>query len=285
VAIAGSAVSAIVVSYRTGPVLDACLAALRAADGVGQIAVVDNGNPPEGEAQIDAHASADPRVRVVRGHGNIGFAAGCNKGVAVSACGMLVFVNPDAVLEPDALTGLAAALGASPGLTVVGGDLRDERGRPERGARRRRVTLWRAFVSFTGLSAVLGWLAPFRDVNLHDAPAPAAPVRVGAVSGALLLMRRADFDALGGFDDGYFVHVEDVDLCRRVDEAGGAVLFAPGPHGLHHRSSSEVSRSAIARHKAHSFARYFRKFARNGIERAMTELTLPLVTLALRVRG
>lgn len=284
-AIAGSAVSAIVVSYRTGPVLDACLAALRAADGVGQIVVVDNGNPAEGEAHIDAHASADPRLCVVRGHGNVGFAAGCNAGAARSAHAVLAFVNPDVVLAPDALVRLAAALADSPGLTVIGGDLRDERGRPERGARRRRVTLWRAFVSFTGLSAVLGWLAPFRDVNLHDAPAPAAPVRVGAVSGALMLIRRADFDTLGGFDDGYFIHVEDVDLCRRVDEAGGAVLFAPGPHGVHHRSSSNVSRSAIARHKAHSFARYFRKFAGNGFERAMIELMLPLLTLALRVRG
>lgn len=278
------AITAIVVSYRTGPVLEASLAALARCEGVDEIVVVDNGNPPEGEAVIDALVCTDPRAKLLRGHGNIGFGAGCNKAANLASGDVVAFVNPDAVLTRDALTRLSSVLDALTGLAIVGGDLRDEAGKPERGARRMRVTLWRAIVSFSGLSALGGVLPAFKDLNLHAAPMPAGPMRVGGVSGALMLMRRADFDAVGGFDEGYFLHVEDVDLCRRIEEAGGAVWFAPGPHGVHHRSSSDAPSGDVARHKAKSFARYFRKFARNGFERACTEFVLPLLGFALRVR-
>lgn len=279
------AVSAIVVSYRTGPVLASSLAALARARDVSEIVIVDNGNPPEGEAIIDRLAQVDARMKVLRGGGNVGFAKACNAGARAAKGGVLAFVNPDVVLAPDALTRLAGVLEQHATLAIVGGDLRDEAGRPERGARRRRVTLWRAFVSFSGLSAFGRIFPALRDVNLHAAPMPPAPERVGGVSGALMLMRAADFARVGGFDEQYFLHVEDVDLCRRIEDAGGAVVFAPGPHGVHHRSSSDAPSAEIARYKAQSFARYFRKFARNGLERACTELVVPFLALALRVRG
>jgi GT2 family glycosyltransferase len=162
------------------------------------------------------------------------------------------------------------ALEAARAPAIIGGDLRDAEGRPDRGGRRERLTLWRAIVSASGLSK-LERIAPiFRDFNRHTDPLPRAPVRVGAVSGALMMIRRADFEALGGFDEGYFVHVEDVDLCRRAEEAGGDVLFAPGPHGRHERSTSDAPPRAVARHRAESMARYLRKFARGPLERVLT---------------
>jgi len=255
--------SAIIVTYRTGPVLAQCLAAVARAEGIQQIIVVDNGSDAGEIAAMDA-AAADPRVRVLRGHGNVGFAAACNKGAREATGETLVFINPDVTLEPDAIARLSAVLAAAPPPAIVGGDLRDPEGRPERGGRRERLTLWRAFVSFTGISR-LG----FRDFNRHRDPMPSEPVPAGAVSGALLCVRRADFAALGGFDEGYFLHVEDVDLCRRAEEAGWRVLFAPGPHGVHMRSTSAISSADVARHKARGFKRYFSKFARSPIERAL----------------
>lgn len=255
-------VCAVIVSYRTGPALQRCLDALRAAEGLDQIVIADNGNDAPAEAMLDAAAQADPRIRILRGHGNIGFAAACNLAVRAANTDVLAFINPDVILEHGAIPALSAVLGeAQP--AIVGGDLRDEQGRPERGSRRDRLTLWRAFVSFSGLSR-LG----LRDFNRHTDPLPASPQRVGAVSGALFLIRRADFDRLGGFDEGYFLHVEDLDLCRRAEDAGMAVLFAPGPHGVHVRSTSDASARDIARHKARGMARYFKKFATGPIERA-----------------
>ncbi len=262
----------VIVSYRTGPALHACLDSLRNAAGVDDIALVDNGNAEAETQAIAAFAASDPRVRVLRGHGNIGFAAGCNTGGGSARTELLVFANPDVVFEPDAFVRLQAALAAAPPPAIVGGDLRDHRGRPERGSRRERLTLWRAFVYASGLAKLEPILPFFRDFNRHRDPMPSAPVRVAAVSGALLAMRRADFLEMRGFDDRYFVHVEDLDMCRRAELKGWPVLFAPGPHGMHARSTSAADPKLIAHYKAYGMARYLNKFAEGPIERGLAKL-------------
>lgn len=253
----------VIVSYRTGPALVLCLRALLAAEGLDEIVIADNGNDAAGEVLLDAAAQRDPRIRILRGQGNVGFAAACNLAVRQATAETLAFINPDVILERDAIPRLLACLSAAPPPAIAGGDLRDEQGLPERGSRRDRLTLWRAMVSITGLSH-LG----LRDFNRHGDPIPSMPVRVGAISGALFVIRREDFNRLGGFDEGYFLHVEDLDLCRRAENAGWLVLFTPGPHGRHLRSTSDVSALEISRHKARSMARYFNKFARGPFERA-----------------
>lgn len=272
-------VCAIIVSYRTGAALSDCLAALEKARGLDEVVVVDNGNAEAEAARLDAFAQRDARVVLVRGHGNVGFAAACNMGARGARSDTLLFVNPDVILAADAAERLSMALAAAAAPAIVGGDLRDPEGHPERGSRRDRLTLWRAFVSFTRLSALERVVPAFRDFNRHGDPLPVAPTQVGAVSGALLAVRRADFDAIGGFDEGYFLHVEDLDLCRRAEEAGWRVLFAPGPHGVHLRSSSQTETGAVARHKARGMARYFKKFARGPIEGAMAALAGAFIVL------
>ncbi|MBX9747192.1 MAG: glycosyltransferase family 2 protein [Hyphomonadaceae bacterium] len=278
--------SAIIVSYRTGDVISLCLGSLSEAEGIDEIILVDNGNAATEVAALDVFIAAHPHARILRGQGNVGFAGGCNLGARAATGEALVFLNPDVVLAAGAVPRLIAALTAAPPPAIVGGDLRDGYGRPERGARRDRLTLWRAIVSFTGLSALERVSPVFRDFNRHRDPMPAGPVRVGAVSGALLCMRRADFESLGGFDEHFFVHVEDVDICRRAEDAGWPVLYAPGPHGVHVRSTAAVSKAEVERHKARGFARYFAKHARSPFDRALASLLggLLLVILPLRAR-
>jgi hypothetical protein len=81
------------------------------------------------------------------------------------------------------------------------------------------------------------------------------------VSGAALMMSRRGFDQLGGFDEGYFLHVEDIDLCKRARDAGGAVVFEPRAVVHHAGSTSKVSRLKVERWKAAGLVRYF---ARHG---------------------
>lgn len=276
---------AVIVSYRTGPALGQCLASIASAAALDEIVLVDNGNPASETKLIDAFCASEPRARLLRGHGNIGFAAACNMGARNSGGDVLVFVNPDVVLATDAIKRLAAAVAASGGPVLVGGDLRDPAGAPDRGGRRDRLTLWRAVVSVSGMSRLEGVLPALRDYDRQHDPLPEAPMPVSAVSGALMAMGKSDFMSIGGFDEGYFLHVEDLDLCRRAEEAGWAVLFQPGPHGVHLRSTSSVESGAIARHKALGAARYFRKFARTPLEKAVAGLAGAVLETNARLIG
>jgi len=271
--------SAVVVSYYTGPILLQSLRALADAEGVAEIVLVDNGNPEDARGAVREFAKAEPRLRFVQSPENVGFAAGCNLGAQHASQEALLFVNPDALLTKQAPAKLLETLNQISSLAIVGGDLRDLDGRPDRGSRRAKLTLWSAFVSFSGLSR-FGRLIPwFRDLHLHNEALPAAPVRMDVISGALMAIRASDFASIGGFDAGYFLHVEDIDICRRVEEAGGQVWFMPGPHGTHHRSSSDVSGAVVAQHKARGFGRYFRKFARSWWDRVLAEMAAGALVL------
>jgi N-acetylglucosaminyl-diphospho-decaprenol L-rhamnosyltransferase len=278
-------ITAIAVSYQTGPVLRDCLDALIAAPEIGEIVVVDNGNPLDVEAWLDERAAAEPRLKLARGQGNIGFGRACNSGAKRAANEALLFINPDVILAADAVRTMQAALAQASGLTLIGGDVRDAAGKPDRGSRRERVTLWSAFVSFSGLSRLERLIPAFRDLHRHGDPLPAEAVEVAHVSGAMMMMRRADFEALGGFDEAYFLHVEDIDLCWRVAQAGGRVLFQPGAVGVHVRSSSQVASREVETHKASGFARFFLKTARSPFERFMAGIVGGVLKLVLPARA
>ena len=92
-------------------------------------------------------------------------------------------------------------------------------------------------------------------------------------------MPRADFLALGGFDEGYFLHVEDVDLCRSVWAGGGTVVYQPRAGVLHYGATSDAPSAVVQAHKADSLAYYFRKWASGPLDRALNAVLIPLLRL------
>ena len=265
-----AAVTALVVSYHTGPRLAECLYALKGDPDVAAIVIADNGNPPAAQAWIDAFVAATPKAQLTR-LPNPGFGAGVNAAARMAQTDHVLVINPDCVIKRGALRPMIEALRGAPSPAIAGGRIFDIKGREERGARRRTLTLARAL----GLGR---W-------TLDHEPMPEGPVRVGVITGAFFVMRTADFRALGGFDEAYFVHVEDVDLCRRAIEAGGAVIYVPSAGALHYSSTSDVPSAFVTQQKAKGLARYFRKFARGPAERLLTELAVPFIGVALRLRG
>lgn len=282
---ARAGVSAIVVSYRTGEVLFDCLRALEADPDIVEIVLVDNGNPQDVLWRVDELAAASHKVKVTGGGVNRGFAAGVNLGAAQAKGARYLIINPDAVLQPGSIAALEGARASLGEPVVVGGRIFGADGAEQRGARRRRLTLSSAAVTFLGM----GWLRTFSpgfvSVNLNDEPAPVGPVPVGAVSGALMYLSRAGFDRLGGFDEGYFLHVEDLDFCRRAEADGGSVIYTPLASALHHGASSDAPAFTVERHKAAGLGRYFRKFAETPAERMAASVLGPAITAALVVRA
>ena len=272
-------VSVVVVSYYTGPLLQRCLAATLAQPQVGELVVVDNGNWDRTRDDLTGLARDDARLRVLSGHGNIGFAAACNLGVAASAHPYVLILNPDAVPAPGAIGALLreAETAAPDGLWLAGGRLLNPDGTEQAGARRRTLTPWRAMVEMARLDRLAPRHPYFQRFNAHDEPCPGRATPMPTVSGAFFMLPRAAWEAVGGMDEGFFLHVEDIDLCLRFGQAGGTVLYVPGAEVVHGRSSSRSNRIRVERWKAQSLARYFRRHFRGVYPPGFVSLVVGMV--------
>ena len=264
-------VSAIVVSYQTGPRLKECLYALAGDPDIDEILIVDNGNPEDMQAWLDRFAHTRESVKLVRGHGNVGFGAGVNLGLAQAVGPHILILNPDAVLRRKSIGGMQDVATQCTAPWIIGGRIFDLSGREERGPRRTELTLWRAATN------LIGW----NTWTLERTPAPTEPVEMPVISGAFFLTSKTSMSTLNGFDESYFLHVEDVDLCRRCREAGGQVIYDPRAGALHYGSTSDAPSATVARHKADSLAHYFRKFAGGPIDKLMVFLMMPVMRLAM----
>ena len=250
---AAADIGVVVVTHRSADTIDECLARLRAAEGVAAIRVVDNASDDGTLAIVQRHAAADARLRFVANPDNPGFAVACNQGAAalddVPGAGWLAFVNPDCLVEADTLVRLQAHARQLDGNALVGADLVGEDGERDAAARRRDPDF--AAMLRSPAAARLGVAAdPGRSLQ-----------QVDAVSGALLLLPRILFARVGGFDEGYRLHAEDLDLCRRVRDAGGVVAVANDVRVLHVRGVSSRSRPLFVEwHKHRGLWRWFCKF-------------------------
>jgi GT2 family glycosyltransferase len=207
----------------------------------------------------------------VRNGVNLGFGAGCNRGAAQARGDMLLFLNPDCRIEPDTPTRVRAHADARIG--VVGVSIVAADGRPEPASRRRDPLLRRALMTATGLAGWESRWPALAGTNLPGTTNFPALEDVDAVSGALMLVPRPAFDRVEGFDEGYFLHFEDSDLCRRMRDAGLRVVCANAIRVVHNKGTSSRARPFfVAWHKHHGMWRWFTKFdpaARNPLPRSL----------------
>ena len=246
-------IAAVVVTHESAATIDDCLARLRMAAGVGEIRVVDNTSSDDTLAIVQRHAVADARLRFIANPDNPGFATACNQGAADSGAPWLAFVNPDCLVEVDTLDRLLEHARGLGGDVLLGADLVDEAGVRDGAARR----------SDPDFAAMLrGPLGAGRGRPLDVAVDETVALQpVEALSGALMLMPRALFERIGGFDAGYRLHAEDLDLCRRARMAGATLAVANDVRVLHVRGVSSRSRPFFVEwHKHRGLWRYFRRF-------------------------
>jgi hypothetical protein len=286
--------SVVVVAADSGPLLRACVAGVLASTAPVEVILVDNASSDGEVERVAAAHAADARLRVLRNGANLGFGPACNRGAALAHGDALLFLNPDCALAADTLVHLRAALASDPALGLLGVTVCDPDGRPARGNRRREPSLRRVLMSMSGLARFEARWPVLAGVEMPPAPASGALETVEAVSGACMLLPRAAFVRVGGFDEGYFLHAEDLDLCRRLRDAGLRVAIAPTLRVTHAQGSSSRHRPLfVARHKHRGLWRYFTKFdpaARNPLLRALvwlgiwTHFALGAPRLLLRAR-
>jgi N-acetylglucosaminyl-diphospho-decaprenol L-rhamnosyltransferase len=231
--------SIIIVTYNSRREIDACLASLTQARPAvdHDIVVVDNASPDGTAAAVRERW---PSVHVLDAGGNVGFARANNAGIRATFGELILLLNPDTVVPPGAIDTLVARLEARPDAAIAGPRLVDGHGRAE--------------LSFGRMISPLAELRQKLLVVGHDrriAPISAFVERTTRVardadwvSGACLLVRRADAEAVGLLDERFFMYAEDVDFCAAVRARGRAILFTPDAEVTHLRGRSASTRAA-----------------------------------------
>lgn len=210
----------VVVTYSPGEHLDSFLTTLEDATCAPyEVLLVDNGSI---DGAPEAVAAAG-RARLLRAGSNLGYGAGMNRGVAATTGPWVLLANPDICWAPGALDALLAAATRWPAAGALGPAIRTPDGQLYPSAR--------ALPSLgRGVGhALLGWWWPANPWTAEYRRERGAPTEgpTGWLSGSCLVVRREAFDAVGGFDESYFMFMEDLDLCERLGAAGWQSVYVP----------------------------------------------------------
>ncbi|WP_258192722.1 glycosyltransferase family 2 protein [Nitrosospira sp. Nsp2] len=256
-------VSVIVVNYNAGPFLTECVHS--AYSSASEILVVDNASTDLSLELCAQRFPDEAKLKIIRNAANLGFAAACNIGTRGATKPYILFLNPDCALSADSLNHMVRVLEANPAAGMAGGLLMNADGTEQEGGRRAVPTPWRSFVRAFGLYRFDHyWPSVFYDFHLHKQALPPRPVEVEAISGALMLVRREALEDVGLWDEGYFLHCEDLDWCMRFQQKGWKILFVPGAPVLHHKGACSRSRPIFVEwHKHKGMMRFYRKFFRH----------------------
>jgi N-acetylglucosaminyl-diphospho-decaprenol L-rhamnosyltransferase len=269
--------AAVVVNYETGPLLEACVRSVRADDSAGpaEVVVVDNGSRDGSVAELHA---AIPDVQVVRSPGNVGYARAANFGIAATRADVVAVLNADTRLAPGTAAAMMQRIDAEPRLAACGPRVKNLDGTDYPSARSN------PSVPVAAMHGLLGLWWPMNPYTRAYRQLDAAPDRgrpVDWVSGAAVWLRRTALDAVGGWDERYFMYLEDVELCWRLRRAGWEIAYDPAGLVWHVQGASTARRPyrMLAEHHRSAW-----RFARQRFTGVRAPL-LPFAAVYLVARG
>jgi len=263
----GSPIDVVIVSYNCRDAVLECCASVRDSTTPTRLVVVDNGSA---DGTAAALAADFPEAEIIANDDNLGFGRAVNQGVAAGDSNRILLLNPDARLAPDSLAVLDAALHEDPRLAAVGPRLRDEHGTLEISTGRTLSLLNEATFKLAGslqrVGPFGGWLERrySRDRRTHS------------LTAACLLLRREAWDAVGGFDERFFLYAEDVDLCYRLRAAGWPLGYMSGTTVMHRRGVAAAT--APERTERHYRASQIAFYAKHRNAPSRTILRMYLLT-------
>jgi GT2 family glycosyltransferase len=250
-----AALDVVVVAYRCRELLRACLASLLESTAAPlTVHVVDNAS---GDGTVEMVRAEFPAVTVTASKENLGFAAATNIGIRAGGAPYVLALNPDTRVTAGALDRLLRLMGERPEVGICGCRLELEDGGVDHAAKRSFPTPLSALGHFTGLgrrAGSRGRLAAYRAPDVESGP-------VDAVNGAFMLMRRSALEQVGLFDEGYWMYMEDLDLCYRFAEAGWVTWYEPSVTVVHVKAgTSGKLRSPRLNYAFHyGMLRFYRK--------------------------
>jgi len=261
----------IIVTYNSSTEIDDCLRSL-----VGHtdpfpttITVVDNASTDGTAALVRTHW---PMVQVIESGGNLGFSKANNIGIRATSSDYVLLMNPDTVAPPGAIQTLVRGLASHPDAAIAGARLLSERGFPEL-SWGDPITPWNELkrMLFSRL-----YLRKIRRVVRKMDKLSRVAREVAWVTGACMVIRRADLDAVGLLDERFFMYTEDVDLCMQMRKRNRLVLYVAGAEVLHHRGRSAARNPDMERLRQLSHVAYYEKHL---------PMWAPLLRVYLKITG
>ncbi|MFZ4515829.1 MAG: glycosyltransferase family 2 protein [Acidimicrobiia bacterium] len=234
-------VSVLIVTYNSQECITGCLSSLRRAAGdcTYEVIVVDNASQ---DRTINTLQSALPQGRIIREGTNTGFARAVNRAASVARGEFLVLLNPDTILLDDALSSMVRFARAHPDYVAYGGRTLDGNGHLDPRSAWQAPSLWSCTCFALGLDRLpvgARWFDPERMVGWRRNSVRAVDI----VTGCFLLIRRCEWERLGGFDPTYFLYGEDADLGLRIRAFGGRSVINPDAVLVHTVGASSSQRS------------------------------------------
>ena len=253
-------VTAIVVNYNTGELLKSAVDSLLASALPVNIEVVDNASDDDSLEAIRAGSAYRDRVSLTVNDRNRGFAAANNQVLSRRADEYYLLMNPDCVIERDTIAEFVAHMDRNPDVGLAGGALTNPDGSIQKTSKRKFPTPWSSMARTVGVHRLNVRNGPMSDFDLARVESGETEI-VEAISGALMFVRGSALARVGLLDEGYFLHCEDLDWCKRFWDAGYKVAYVPSARALHYKGGSGRG-PRVVWHLHRGMIRFYRKHYR-----------------------
>lgn len=250
----------IIINFNAGEALLRTVASVLATPEPLSMVVADNHSSDSSCEILRSRFRSAPRLSILENLLNLGF------GPAVNACArtatepFLLILNPDCELFPETIGQLREALEQDASAALAAPRIVDVKGNVMRGTLRSLPDPWRTLMTGSGMWRLENWFPVFSGVEVPSRAFPQQTTHADAVSGACMLIRTEVFQTLGGFDESFAMHFEDLDLMARIQQMGMHCLLVPQARAIHQAGVSSASRPLwVHRQKHLGMQRYFRK--------------------------
>ncbi len=254
-------VATIIVNYNAGETLQLCVNALLQSTEHSKITVVDNASSDKSAENLQDLYADQQGFELLCNPTDLGFAPEVNAVARHSDADWILILNPDCILEPQALHRLKIALSSDNAAGLAGPAVRDEHGDMQRATMRYFPDPWKSLMAVSGLWRLGKWFPGFKGVEGDASKSTEGNEICEAVSGACMLVRRSALEAVGFMDEEYAMHCEDLDLMFRLKDQGWHCLYVPKASCVHQQGLSSRSRPTWVHFQKHrGMARFFKKF-------------------------
>ncbi|WP_353570846.1 glycosyltransferase family 2 protein [Candidatus Albibeggiatoa sp. nov. BB20] len=256
-----SLTSVIIVNYNSGQYLAQCVTAVLASTVLVEIFVVDNASTDDSIQHLRQALPVDAPVTIEQNAQNLGFAKANNQVLDKTKGDYLLFLNPDCFIEPDTVAQSRVVMDAYPNVGMAGVMVCNPDGSEQAGARRSVPSPWRSVIRILHLNQLFPNHPRFKSFVLTQEPIPDKPIELEGISGAFMFVREAALEQVGGLDEGYFLHCEDLDWFMRFREQNWNILFVPHIKVTHIKGAcSDKQPVAVLWYKHKGMVRFYRKF-------------------------